>query len=41
MTILNLMKMAESFQKGQKTVWEKEKLLVIKQCFQKTHTADI
>ena len=44
-TILSLMKMAESSQKVQKTLWEMEKLLVtsnfsFSQCFQKTLSAD-
>ena len=47
MTILDLMKMVESSTNGQKTLWEKEKLLVISnfsffpQCFQKNCTEDM
>ena len=29
MTILSLMQMAKSSQKGEKTLWEKEKLLIV------------
>ena len=35
MTISNLTKMEESYPNGQKTQWEKEKLLLFLQCFQK------
>ena len=35
MTISNLTKMAESYPKGKKTLWEKEQFLLFPQCFQK------